>query len=123
MGTHHEMDQTEQALHAAFQNPFPIPDDLLPTLLSFQDQILPLKQEKKWGLLAFLGGVAGVLVAVFAIALHPPVSGATFNLVSIGNLSPSTAALHIGWWLLLACMWTAVGFSFTFAAPLFHIEN
>ncbi len=123
MGTHHEMDQTELALRAAFQIPVPTPDDLLPTLLSMQDQISPLKQEKKWGLLAFFGGIAGVLVAVFAITLLPVVNGASFDPVSIGSLFPSTAALHIGWWLLIACIWTAVGFSFTFAAPFFHLEN
>ncbi len=123
MDANHEIDRTEQALRSAFRTSVPTPDDLLPTLLSLQDQIIPFKRQTRWGLLAFFGGMAGVLVAIFAITLLPAMNGATFNLVSIGSLFPSSAALHVGWWLLLACMWTAVGFSFTFAAPLFHIEN
>ena len=123
MRTNDEIDRTEQALRAAFQAPVLTPDDLLPTLLSLQDQIIPFKRQTRWGLLAFFGGIAGVLVAVFAIMLFPAMSGAAYNPGSIASLFPSTAVLHVGWWLLLASIWTAVGFSFTFAAPLFHIEN
>ena len=120
--TLHENDRTEQAIRSAFRSSVDAPPELLSALLSLERGLHPLRREKNWGLLVFLSGFSGILLSACLLVVRFSGHATAFLPIAAISHFPVTATVHVAWSLMIASIWTMVGFLFTYAIPLLHPE-